>query len=162
MADEIRNTIFENRMKNLLYIILCITIVSLFACSSKCEELIFSTNSLEDLYDCENTRYEMNIIPTGITTKIIKNQAQFDTIVSGRCQPAIDFATYDLIIGRHIASRQVDSIFYLYQIECPVDAKLLNVEFHLSANTMADTLIYHVLVPKLSEKDDFRVRVRSF
>lgn len=69
------------------------------------------TTSLEIEYDCTNTKYDLDL---EITDDFIvtKEQTDYNSRVTGNCNPDIDFSTFDLIIGKQQLTTGNDSVDY--------------------------------------------------
>ncbi len=133
----------------------------LFSCNddeNNCTNLTIPTISLEAEYGCVNTKYQTDIDLSDDFT-IIGNQAQYDALVSGSCQPTIDFAQYDLIIGKKALTSGNTEIEYDLVENCKTKNQQLTVTFQQNLTSEAPNLTYHVLVPKLSENQEVTVQI---
>lgn len=116
--------------------------------------------NLEVEYGCSNTQNAMSIgIENDFT--IISTQFWFDSLVTGFCNPVIDFDTYDLIIGRQTLNSGVEGINYSYRRACPTRRYELRVTFTLNNATVAPTLTYHILVPKIGDDEAVDVLIET-
>ena len=123
-----------------------------------CLESVIPVESLENLYGCTDTRRQLHIdLPQTYTR--ISTQAEFDQRVSGTCHPQIDFATYDLIIGRSVVHSGGATATYIYRRLCNPGRLELRVVFTGGITNDAPTLTYHALVPKLGHTETLRVEV---
>lgn len=142
-------------------LIITLLVTSFFAsCKKECEEVIFEVESLEKLYGCQNTRYEIEI-ELSETAVIIGSQAGFNDRVEGPCRPTIDFGKYDLVIGRKSTPSQVDTIYYEYKRDCPDQDLVLSVEIILIPGTAIDNVVFHALIPKLGDEETLMLEVIS-
>ena len=114
--------------------------------------------SLESEYGCSDTRRQLNI-NLSETSTIIRSQADFARLVTGSCQPQIDFTTYDLLIGKKGLPNGNSSIAYTLRRDCQTNQVLLRVVFQQNATTEAPNLTYHALVPKLAPGEDIKVQI---
>ncbi len=127
------------------------------SCNNKddCKTIQLNAQSLETLYGCSNTRYGLQIDLTENYT-IIRSQEDFENKVSGSCIPKIDFALYDLVIGRKGLSSDNTSINYILTADCKNVLKL-RVIFNQSDALNAPTVTYHALVHKLGDEETIKV-----
>ena len=114
--------------------------------------------SLESEYGCPDTRRQLNINLSQVHT-IIRSQADFDRLVTGSCQPRIDFTTYDLLIGKKGLPSGNSSITYTLRRDCETNQALLRVVFQQNATAEAPNITYHALVPKLAPSEDVKVEI---
>jgi hypothetical protein len=131
------------------------------SCSKKVEDCMnapLDTYSLEELYECENTKRQMDINLSESFT-IITTQSRFSEMVTGTCKPEIDFEKYDLIIGKKGLTSGNVSIDYDFRTDCENDRLLLTITFNQNITTEAPNLTYHVLVDKLNENENVEVIV---
>lgn len=143
-----------------LFLVLMMIVLDM-SCSKKVEDCLnapLDTYSLEELYECENTKRQMDINLSESFT-IIKTQSRFSETVSGTCKPEIDFEKYDLIIGKKGLTSGNVSIDYDFRTDCENDRLLLKVTFNQNITTEAPNLTYHVLVDKLNENENVEVIV---
>jgi len=141
--------------------ILVVLLVAIIGDSCKkddCDEVIIPEKSLEELYGCADTRNDL-IIDLTNEAIIITNQVDFEDKVDGTCSPIIDFATYDLIVGKATTTQSVDTIYYDYRIACPGGNKTLTVEIIQTATIAAETPVFHALVPKLGNGENVTLNV---
>jgi hypothetical protein len=140
------------------FITLLVSISLLFASCSKeeCSPMNVNITNLEDEYGCVNTPYQMNIDLNQNFT-IIRTPSEFNQVVTGSCQPDIDFDKYSLIIGKQGLSNGVSDITYLLSEECNADDYNLTVTFIKNATTEAPNLTWHVLTPHLDDNDQVKV-----
>lgn len=130
----------------------------LSSCKKECQEIVYKVESFENLYGCQDTRHGL-IIDLTNEAIIIVSQTGFNSLVEGTCTPSIDFTKYDLIIGKKITDNRVDTIYYDYRADCPDRAKVLQVEIIQSAITTPDTVVYHALIPKLSDAEGVTLNI---
>jgi len=124
-----------------------------FSCSNNnyCSNTMLAITSLETEYACNNTKNQMNINLVD-DYMIISNQEDFSAFVSGTCQPTIDFAMYDIVIGRKSLTSGNDSIEYTLLENCETGNLNLKVTFIQNITAVVPTLNYHALVPKIGEQ----------
>lgn len=126
----------------------------LTACPQKDEPGCFVSDvafsNLEASYDCENTKntVEIDLVNSFV---VIKSQEDFNALVTGDCQPIIDFETYTLIIGKQELANGNTSINYDYSNDCETNMYTLSVTFNQNETTEAPNLTYHILSPVLDE-----------
>ncbi|TGE08289.1 hypothetical protein [Hymenobacter fodinae] len=123
-----------------------------------CADATLPTTSLEKEYGCTDSRRQLSI---GLdqTYTIIRNQADFDKLVTGSCHPQIDFTKYDLVIGNKGTASGSSSIAYTYARECETGQLKLRVKFTQGMTNDAPILTYHALVPKLAPQETVQVDV---
>jgi hypothetical protein len=139
-------------MKRIVILIFFSSFLLGFSCNNgeECKNKILEIKSLEDLYGCENTKYQMNV-DLSDNFIIIRSQNQFDNYVTGLCTPEIDFNTYDLIIGKQGLTTGNSYISYELVEDCETTNLLLTVTFHQNETLEAPDLTYHALVSKLGD-----------
>lgn len=113
---------------------------------------------LETEYGCQSTTRQMNI-NLSETYTVIRSQQEFERQVSGTCRPQIDFATYDLVIGKKGLPNGPGGITYTLRRECTGTKVLLNVTISLGMTTEAPNITYHALIPKLAAGQEVGVEV---
>ena len=123
------------------------------------ETITIETTSLEAEYGCINTENIMEIDVSSGNFIIISNQQTFDDLVTEVCMPVIDFATYDLVIGRQGLTSGNDSIRYDLIEICETEAQTLTVTFIQNATSVAPTLTFHALIPKLATAQELAVAI---
>jgi hypothetical protein len=123
-----------------------------------CADAMLPTASLEKEYGCSDTRKQLTI-KLNQTYAVIRNQADFDRLVTGRCHPQIDFTKYDLVIGNQGSASGSSSIAYTYGRSCETGQLKLRVKFTQGMTNDAPILTYHALVPKLAPQETVRVDV---
>ena len=112
--------------------------------------------SLEEEYDCANTKYIDIDLSEDYT--IIRSQSAFNALVSDDCNPQIDFSSYDLVIGRKGLTSGNSSIEYRLRKACNSDKLQLIVVFHQDDTTVAQEITYHALIPKLGDEETVEVK----
>ena len=127
--------------------------------NNDCENTNLSVFSLEEEYGCINTKYDLSIDLSENFT-VIRTQNDFNTMVSGECQPNIDFDTYDLVIGKKGLTNGNDTISYVLIENCETLNLELTVTFNQNATTEAPNLTYHALIPKLIDAQTISVEAR--
>ncbi|MGD1945536.1 MAG: hypothetical protein ACFB0A_04515 [Croceivirga sp.] len=149
-------------MKNLtLFCGLLFFTVSFSSCenyTSGCNPTKIAITSLEEEYNCENTK---NLLEINLeeTFTIITTQQEFENMVSGDCSPQIDFDSFNLLIGKKSFSQGNDSIVYEFVRKCTTDNLQLTVTFLQNSTTLSPNLTYHVLVPKLEQGETVEVTI---
>lgn len=123
-----------------------------------CTDRTLNTASLESEYGCANTKYQMEIDLADEFT-IIRSQSSFEALVTGSCQPQIDFSTYDLVIGKRGLSNGNTSIDYTLVEDCETGDQVLMVTFHQNDTTEAPNLTYHALIPKLGDEQGLSIAI---
>src|SRR5690606_38237370 len=88
---------------------------------------------------------------------VIKEQTDFNSRVTGNCNPDIDFSTFDLIIGKQQLTSGNESIDYQLTENCNTGNYVLEVTFNQNIATVAPNLTYHRLIPKLPEGKEITV-----
>lgn len=148
-------------MKKTGFLIFFLPSLLLFSsCSTEgniCNETIPVT-SLEEIYGCANTAYQMEIDLTEDYT-IIRSQTEFEEQVAGSCLPQIDFSKYSLVIGKKWLSNGLVSINYRLIKECNKNKSILFVTFKTGMFTNAPNVTYHALIPRLAEGETIDVQI---
>jgi len=142
-------------MKLSTHIFMAFALISagLTSCKNDPEELNYT--SLEAEYGCDDTRF----MPVDIseTYTVLHTQADFDSLASGPCNPAIDFSAYDLVIGSKQLAGGNDSIeYHLYRTD---EGQELQVTFHQNPALISPIITYHALVPKLGDEETVSVEI---
>jgi hypothetical protein len=136
--------------------------IAFLACDKKselpCDVVTSTPTSLETVYGCTNTKYQMNIALNN-TFKVIESQAEYNSLVTGSCTPNIDFNTYSLIIGKKGITTGLRNINYTLLKDCPNNKSVLNVTLQTDLTLSAPNVTYHALVPKLSVGEQVEVNV---
>ncbi|MFD2890744.1 hypothetical protein ACFS5J_01795 [Flavobacterium chuncheonense] len=144
------------------FILYAFLIVLFTACNddddNPCSDTVVTTASLETEYGCTETKYQMEIDLTDDFT-VITNQTDFNTLVTGDCQPNIDFANYDLVIGKKGLFSGNTSINYEMIKDCETNNLTLTVTFVQNAASEAPNLTYHALIPKLTSGQSVMVEI---
>lgn len=123
-----------------------------------CEDVILNTTSLESEYGCTNTQFQIQI-SLYEEFIVIRNQEDFELLAEGDCQPEIDFATYDLVIGKKGLNSGYDSIEYVLTEKCDSGDLELEVTFIQDATMIAPVVVFHALVPKLGTDQEISVNI---
>lgn len=92
---------------------------------------------------------------------IISSQLWFDSLVTGFCNPEIDFDAYDLIIGRASFTRGVEGVSYSYRRACPTRRFEMRAVFTLNNQAVTPTVTYHILVDKIADDEAVDVRIET-
>ena len=130
------------------------------SCNSddSCENSRIVTNSLEEEYACNDTRYSLDISTTE-EFEVITNLTEYKDKVTGTCDPSlIDFTQFDLIIGKIRLGSGNDSIEYSL-IESCNEGRNLYVTFIQNDAMIAPVVTYHVLVPKDEANKTIEVKI---
>ena len=123
-----------------------------------CTDTPVAVTSLEKEYGCTNTNRQLST-SLNQTYTIIRSQAEFDQQVTGSCHPQVDFARYDLVIGKQTTSSGSSSFQYAYKRQCPAGSMKLVVTVLPGMTTDTGNLTYHALVPKLAPQETVQVEV---
>lgn len=123
-----------------------------------CRNEIIETTSLENEYNCENTKSNLEI-DLSDDFIVITNQTDFENLVSGNCDPNIDFSRFDLIIGKEQLPSGNDSIDYKYSRNCNTNDYILEVTFNQNMLLIAPNITYHQLVPKIEQGFNVEVEI---
>ncbi|RSK47045.1 hypothetical protein [Hymenobacter rigui] len=124
-----------------------------------CTDTPVTVTSLEKEYGCTDTRRQLTT-NLNQTYTIIRNQADFDRLVTGNCHPQIDFTKYDLVIGKQVTTSGSSSFQYMYQRQCLAESMKLHVTVIPGMTTDTGNLTYHALVPKLAPQETVQVDVK--
>jgi len=116
------------------------------------------TTSLEAENNCINTLYQSDIDLSENYT-IIRSQSAYDNLVTGSCQPQIDFSQYDLVIGKKGLPNGIISVDYQLFENCENQDLELQVQFNLNLTTVAPNVTYHRLIPKLGVEQNLIVEI---
>jgi len=151
----------NKNMKNI--ILLIIVLIGFYSCkkideNNNCENKKKSITNLESEYGCVNTKGQMQIDLLNDFT-IIKTQIIFDSLVSGNCNPNIDFNTYDLLIGKKGLANGNDTIYYELTENCETENLNLKVNFINNMTMIAPNITYHSLIPKLKSGQSIDVEI---
>lgn len=115
--------------------------------------------SIESYFGCANTKSGININLNNTFT-IIRSQAEFDQLVTKPqgCSVNLDLTNYDLIIGKKTLTSGYQSVSYEYFTS---DCKklVLKVTFVQNETLIAPNVIYHALVPKISNEQSVEVLI---
>jgi hypothetical protein len=134
-------------------------LVGLSSCKKNdCKEEIISTKHFESEFGCVNTKHDLSVDITN-NVMVIRSKEDFDSKVSGTCHPDIDFSLYDLVIGKQATAYSNDTILYDYRIPCPEDKLTLTVDIVQSDLNVADTVVFHAMIPKLGNEEPLYINV---
>lgn len=150
-------------MKKALLFLVCIPFLLSSQCTADdndpCFDEEIATNSLETIYSCENTKYQMEIDLSNDFI-VITDQQTFNDLVTGSCMPEIDFSTYHLLIGKQGLTSGNTSIHYsLSKDICKSDLWELTVNFNQNATAEAPNLTYHRLIPNTLNAENIMVTI---
>ncbi|RPD45209.1 hypothetical protein DNI29_17610 [Hymenobacter sediminis] len=123
-----------------------------------CLSATLAVKSLETEYGCQNTTRQMNV-NLSETYTVIRSQQEFEQQVSGSCRPQIDFAVYDLVVGKKGLASGPGGINYTLRQECNTNKLVLSVVIGRSMTTEAPNITYHALIPKLAAGQEVGVQV---
>jgi len=142
-------------------LILSMLLLGIISCEKSdddCTDTTLNTTSLEAEYGCIDTKYQMDV-ELSESHIIIRNQLDFTELVSGSCQPDIDFSVYDLVIGKQGLTSGNDTIYYKLIENCETGNEFLTITFIQDATTIAPTVTYHALIPKLEDGQEHSVEI---
>ncbi len=147
-------------MKLNLNILFILGALIMMSCSSddECSNTEITLTDLEAEYGCESTKYQMDIDLSDDFT-IIKNQSSFENLVSGSCNPQVEFDRFDLIIGKQVVNTGNVSLDYQLNKDCNSNQLKLTVTAKQGLTTVVENLTYHVLVPKLTDGESVQVEI---
>ena len=133
-----------NYLHSILSLITLVFITT--GCSENdCVALLAPLHSLEEQYGCSNTAREMQIDLQDDFT-LIHSQEEFEFLVTGTCQPQIDFDSYTLLIGKKGLISGNDSIEYAQDYNCNTGHLTITVTFYQNLTDEAPNLTWHVLL----------------
>ena len=137
-------------------------IVIFYSCENNnsnddCGDTTVESFSLEEVYGCVNTKYQLDINLVE-NFAIITNQSEFDQLISGSCNPSINFSIYDLVIGKKGLESGIASITYFLIQDCDDNYKL-EVLMNTNETTEAPNITYHRLIPKLAQDQTIDVEL---
>lgn len=141
-------------MKNVIIILTLLFVIISCSQNDDCEEIQLIIHH----FDCENTKYTLNIDIVDDYT-IIRSQQTYDNKVSGECHPVINFSKYDLVIGKQSSGNENDTIKYDLRRVCPDYELTLTVEIIQSDATRPDNVVYHALIPKLGDEETLNITI---
>lgn len=139
----------------LLYLSFCLCTICLSSCTNKANDVEegcimpdLSPIRLETLNTCESLSAVDVNLNAGEHT-IIQSQARFEQLVtSAKCFEGIDFSKYDLVIGKEQLSSNLAETSYQLSQSC--DANQLTITLKQGLLTIAPTVVYHLLIPKMN------------
>lgn len=145
-------------MKYIIYIALLISFTLLSACSSDdCESTRARTTGLEAL-SCGDRAYDLSI-NTESDFELIRSQDDYARLVTGICNPTIDWTQYDLIIGNAPITHELVRIdSYVYR-DCTNNVINLDVTIVLNTVEVDKTISWSALIPKLSDQESIYVHL---
>lgn len=137
-------------------LIFSILTLGFFSCSDddSCTDMDLEISHLESEYGCTNVGIELDNNFT-----IIRNQADYTTFVNADCQSPVDFAIYDLVIGKRGLSNGYSSIEYQLIKYCEKTNPALSVTFVLNDTDIAPNVTFNALVPKLEQDQSIDVEL---
>ncbi len=145
-------------MKSYLVIIVMITGTLAFCKKDDCSEQKMTLKHLESDYGCLNTKdnLEIDLLDNIL---FVRTDEDYNTKVTGLCHPQVDFSQYDLIIGKQPLENINDTILYNYVRTCPGTVLSLTIDIVQSSSSALDTIVYHALIPKLSDTETLSVNI---
>jgi hypothetical protein len=151
--------LIRHLMKMKYLIVTLALFVSLSSCKKNdCKEELRSTKHFESEFGCVNTKHDLLVDLTN-NVMVIRSKDDYDSKVGGTCHPDIDFALYDLIIGKQATGYQNDTILYDYRIACPENQLTLTVNIVQSNLNTADEVVFHAMIPKLGDEEPLYISV---
>lgn len=135
-------------------------LICLLSCNKKddCKEQQIALKHFESDYGCADTRHTLNINLNN-NCIIIRSKEAYDSQVSGSCHPEIDFALFDLVIGRQTSGNNNASITYDLRKTCPENELSLTVDLIQGLETIPDNVVYHALIPKLGDEESLNIKI---
>lgn len=147
--------IYKINYFTLLYLSLCLCTICLTSCANKANDVgegcimpDLPPIKLETLNTCET----LSVLDVKLEVgehAIIQTQTQFEQLVtSAKCFKKIDFSKYDLVIGKEGLSSNLAETRYQLSQSC--DANQLTITLKQGLLTIAPTVVYHLLIPKMN------------
>jgi len=135
-------------------------LICLLSCNKKddCKEQPIALKHFESDYGCADTRHTLSVNLNNNAT-IIRSKEAYDSQVSGSCHPEIDFALFDLVIGRQSSGNNNASITYDLRRTCPDKELTLTVDLIQGMATVPDNVVYHALIPKLGDEESLNIKI---
>lgn len=131
-----------------------------FSCKNddenQCHEVLEYT-TLEAEYNCSNTIFDLNVDwdSVGNNSVLIRNQDQFNYLVSGTCTPDIDFAQYDLFLVLILIQESGVNSYTASVIQtCQNDISIKLTIDEIEGNWENSVGVFHLLIPKLEENQN--------
>lgn len=137
-------------------LILPIFLMAHMCTETDCEALLAPLTDLEQQYGCSDTKVLMDI-DLQDDWMLIDNQAEYDNLVSGTCQPEINFDYFTLLIGKKNLISGNDRIEYDQTYHCNNGILTITFTFIQNETDEAPNLTYHVLIPGKPYKSGLRV-----
>ena len=147
-------------MKNLyslLFILPLLAFTNTCTDTEECLALLAPLHNLEEQYGCVDTKKMMDIDLTD-EFQLIYDQAEFDSLVTGTCQPEINFDAYTLLIGKKALISGNDRIEYDQEYDCNTGHHDITVTFYQNFTDEAPNLTYHVLMHGKINRDKLSLR----
>ncbi len=140
---------------------LMVTICSAFKCnkeeeSKACVSGPLAIKTLESEYGCTNTAMQLNINLSN-NYRLINSTAEFTSLVTGSCMPAIDFSQYTLLIGKQSLNGGLSNISYVANKDCSTGGYVVNVTITKNLALQAPNVTYHLLLPKIQNNSSLQV-----
>lgn len=138
-----------------------VTICSAFKCnkeeeSKACVSGPLAIKTLESEYGCTNTAMQLNINLSN-NYRLINSTAEFTSLVTGSCMPAIDFSQYTLLIGKQSLNNGLQRINYEVLNDCASSKYIVNVTLVKNITLQAPNVTYHLLLPKIQNNSSLQV-----
>ena len=141
-----------------IIILTTLVLIGFYSCKKTDDNNKISITNLESKYGCVDTKRQMQIDLLN-DFKIIRTQIDFDSLVSGNCNPNINFITYDLLIGKKGLANGNDTIYYELIENYETENLNLKVNFINNMSMIAPNLTYHSLIPKLKSGQSIDVEI---
>ncbi len=141
-----------------IIILTTLVLIGFYSCNKTDDNNKISITNLESKYGCVDTKRQMQIDLLN-DFKIIRTQIDFDSLVSGNCNPNINFITYDLLIGKKGLANGNDTIYYELIENYETENLNLKVNFINNMSMIAPNLTYHSLIPKLKSGQSIDVEI---
>lgn len=138
-------------MKGILKLILIITIFMGSCAEDDCQSGSIDIKELDE-FGCLNAQLTM-MVDSPNEFDLIRSQDEYNQLVSGTCEPQINWQEYDLIAGRISFDKTVDSVSKRLTKDCFNNQLTLRIEFNLSDMEIPTAINFHALIPKLSNEE---------
>lgn len=128
------------------------------SCSEEdCDGQTYEALCLDDM-GCANTLYQLQLMSTN-DFELIQNQEEYLSMIEGNCQPEIDWKIYDLVVGTESLTNGIAGISKTYRMDCTTNQLNLTVNIQLNLTTLAPTITWSSLIPKLKDNESLFVSV---
>jgi len=151
---------FKRNFKEMKYLIVVLALLAgLSSCNKNdCKEELRPVKHFESEFGCVNTKHNLLVDVTN-NVIVIRTKEDYDSKVSGTCHPDIDFSIYDLVIGKQATAYMNDTILYDYRIACPENKLTLTFDIVQSDVNVADSVVFHAMIPKLGDEEPLYINV---